>query len=146
MDDPSKAGYFLQYTDGKGNKNGTIYAEDIEFGRQWFWDHTNPNASEAFVTGIVNSVDDDAVDCTFMDDPNGLPMEHPDVMDRIGMNASQLSALQHATAVSYKKLSSALGKKGKWIFEKFRVVSFKGVTSSGRLPAEVPSGGDACRA
>lgn len=32
MYDPSKADYFLQYTDGKGNKNGTIYNEGIEFG------------------------------------------------------------------------------------------------------------------
>jgi hypothetical protein len=130
MDDPNKAGYFLQYTDGEGNKNGTIYAEDIVFGRQWFWDHTNPNASDAFVAGIVNSVDDTAIDCTFMDDQDGVPMEHPDVMGRIGMNASQLVALQHATTVSYKKLFAALGKKGKWIFEQFRVASFNAKTDN----------------
>lgn len=34
MYDPSKADYFLQYTDGKGNKNGTIYQEDIGPGDQ----------------------------------------------------------------------------------------------------------------
>lgn len=27
MYDPSKASYFLQFTDGSGNKNGTIYNE-----------------------------------------------------------------------------------------------------------------------
>jgi len=130
MDDPSKSGYFLQYTDGKGNKNGTIYAENIVFGRQWFWDHTNLNASDAFVAGIVDSLDDPAVDCTFMDDQNGVPMEHPDVMARIGMDPAQLSALQHATAASYKKLLAALSKKGKWIFELFKTVAFKADTTS----------------
>eukprot|EP00729_Bicosta_minor_P014682 gene14682-21420_t len=35
MYDPATADYFLQYTDGKGNKNGTIYQEDIAFGDQW---------------------------------------------------------------------------------------------------------------
>ena len=44
MYDKSKAGYFLQYTDGKGNKNGTIYNEGIEFGDQYFWDYTNKEA------------------------------------------------------------------------------------------------------
>lgn len=44
MYDPSKADYFLQYTDGKGNKNGTIYNEGIEFGDQFFWDYTNKEA------------------------------------------------------------------------------------------------------
>ena len=42
MYDRSKAGYFLQYTDGQGHKNGTIYNEPIEFGDQFFWDYTNP--------------------------------------------------------------------------------------------------------
>lgn len=35
MYDPATADYFLQYTDGKGNKNGTIYQEDIAFGDQY---------------------------------------------------------------------------------------------------------------
>ena len=56
MDDPTKRDFFLQYTDGKGNKNGTIYAEDIVFGRQWFWDHTNPQAADYFVTSVVESL------------------------------------------------------------------------------------------
>ena len=36
MDDPAKADFFLQYIDDRGRKNGTIYSENIEFGRQWF--------------------------------------------------------------------------------------------------------------
>ena len=38
MYDPSKADYFLQYTDGNGHKNGTIYQEDIAPGDQYFWE------------------------------------------------------------------------------------------------------------
>ena len=34
MYDASKADYLLQYTDGNGKKNGTIYQEDIGPGDQ----------------------------------------------------------------------------------------------------------------
>ena len=37
MYDPTKADWFLQYTDGHGNKNGTIYSEPNEWGDQFFW-------------------------------------------------------------------------------------------------------------
>jgi hypothetical protein len=37
MYDDTKADYFLQYTDGKGNKNGTIYNEARQEGDQFFW-------------------------------------------------------------------------------------------------------------
>ena len=46
MYDPHTADYFLQYTDGKGNKNGTICQEDIIWGDQFFWDFTNPKAAD----------------------------------------------------------------------------------------------------
>jgi len=36
MHSPETAAYFLQYTDGLGNKNGTIYNEPISFGSQYF--------------------------------------------------------------------------------------------------------------
>ena len=42
MYDASKADYFLQYTDGQGNKNGTIYNERQVPGDQFFWDFNNP--------------------------------------------------------------------------------------------------------
>eukprot|EP00662_Eupelagonemidae_sp_cell21_P035515 gene35515-7164_t len=77
MDDPSKRDYFLQY------KNGSIYSEDINFGRQWFWNHSNPQASE-----------------------------HPLVTERIGMTPAELLALQNATIGSRTKLGAALAKAG----------------------------------
>ena len=36
MYDPSKAHFFLQYTDGHGNRNGTIYNERQTPGDQYF--------------------------------------------------------------------------------------------------------------
>jgi alpha-glucosidase (family GH31 glycosyl hydrolase) len=58
----------LQYTDGNGNKNGTIYQEDITFGDQFFWDFTNPAAADYFVSSVVASLNDPAVDGTFIAD------------------------------------------------------------------------------
>ena len=74
MYDPSKADYFLQYTDGQGNKNGTIYNEGIKYGDQFFWDYTNPEAADYFISSMVASLDDPAVDGTFTDDVGGVPV------------------------------------------------------------------------
>lgn len=76
MYDPATADFFLQYTDGKGHKNGTIYQEDIQWGDQFFWDFTNPKAAEYFINATVASLDDPAVDGTFTDDVGGVPQEH----------------------------------------------------------------------
>ena len=53
MYDPSTADYFLQYTDGNGHKNGTIYAENVAQGDQFFWDFTNPDAADYYVRSVV---------------------------------------------------------------------------------------------
>eukprot|EP01052_Picozoa_sp_SAG31_P048234 SAG31_NODE_10002_length_1198_cov_1.023658_1_plen_307_part_01 len=71
MYDPTKADYFLQYTDGFAHKNGTIYQEDIQFGDQFFWDFTNPEAADYFISATVSSLNDPAVDGTFTDDVGG---------------------------------------------------------------------------
>ena len=120
MDDPSKADYFLQYTDGNGRKNGTIYSEDIEFGRQWWWDHTNEEASDYFVSSLVESLQGSEADCTFTDDTKGLPAEHPAVVGKINMTPQQLEELQRATALSYDKLLVALVAAGKYDWQAFR--------------------------
>ena len=54
----------------------------------------------------------------------GLPEEHPDVMGRIGMTPQQLIALQHATALTWRKLSVALAKAGKYIWQQFKQATF----------------------
>jgi len=119
MYDPATADYFLQYTDGKGNKNGTIYQEDIAFGDQYFWDYTNEDAADYFISSVVSSLDNPAVDGTFTDDVGGLPQEHAQVMRRIGMSASQLKALQDATTATHHRLVPALVKAGKYNWQAF---------------------------
>ena len=110
MDDPSKRDYFLQYP------NGSIYSEDINLGRQWFWNHSNPAAAAYFVSSVVGSLMvDGSADCTFTDDTCGVPEEHPQVMTRIGMTPAELSALQKATARSLTTLGAELAKVGKWL-------------------------------
>lgn len=110
MDDPSKRDYFLQYP------NGSIYSEDINLGRQWFWNHSNPAAAAYFVSSVVGSLTvDGSADCTFTDDTCGVPEEHPQVMARIGMTPAELSALQKATARSLITLGAELAKVGKWL-------------------------------
>lgn len=113
MDDPSKADYFLQYP------NGTIYSEDIVFGRQWFWNHTNQEASDYFVSSMVESLQGSDADCTFTDDVQGLPEEHPAVTGKLGMSPQQLEQLQRATALSYDKLLVALVAAGKYDWQAF---------------------------
>lgn len=119
MYNPATADYFLQYTDGKGNKNGTIYQEDITYGDQFFWDFTNPAAADYFVTSVVASLSDPAVDGTFTDDVGGLPQEHETVMKKINMDQPQLKALQAATAATHTKLVSALIAAGKYNWQAF---------------------------
>jgi hypothetical protein len=89
MRDPAKGTWFLQYTDGSGRKNGTIYNEIGEFppgvtiGDQYFWDYRVDAASEYYVSSVLESVSDPAVDGTFTDDVTGLPNEHHAVQRRI---------------------------------------------------------------
>jgi len=128
MYDPSTADYFLQYTDGMGNKNGTIYAENIEEGDQFFWDYTNPKAAAYVISSILRSVDDPAVDGTFTDDVNGFPQEHESATARINMSHQQLAALQAATRVTHAKLVGELVKAGKYNWQAFGVGDGAGVT------------------
>jgi len=119
MYDPSKADYFLQYTDGLGHKNGTIYNEPISFGDQYFWDFTNPDAANYYVTSILTSISDPAVDGTFTDDVSGVPEEHPDVMKNIKMTAKQLANLQLATQATHQYLLDNLVVSGKYNWQGF---------------------------
>eukprot|EP00912_Choanoflagellata_sp_UC4_P000213 UC4_evm3s135 len=146
MYDESKADYFLQYTDGRGNKNGTIYNEGIEFGDQYFWDYTNEEAAEYFVKSIVGTLNNpwagmlftyfifihfDAVlsfyrnnlgrtvDGSFSDDVIGVPQEHEHIIERINMTAKQLKELQFATAKTHQKLVNSLIKAKKYNWQAF---------------------------
>jgi hypothetical protein len=88
--------------------------EDINFGDQYFWNHTNINASNYFVSSVVGSLSDSAVDGTFTDDENGVPQEHPKVAGAIGMSPAQLSELQRSTRSTHTRLLDALIKADKY--------------------------------
>jgi len=72
MYDPSKADWFLQFTDGQGNKNGTIYNEPGGPGDQFFWDFRVPAAAEYFIDSVLSTLTDPAIDGTFTDDVVGF--------------------------------------------------------------------------
>lgn len=125
MRDPAKGTWFLQYTDGSGRKNGTIYNEIGEFppgvtiGDQYFWDYRVDAASEYYVSSVLESVSDPAVDGTFTDDVTGLPNEHHAVQRRIKMNDSELHQLQGATNATHARLVERLLAAGKSNWQAF---------------------------
>jgi len=119
MYDPKTADYFLQYTDGQGNKNGKIYNEAIDQGDQFFWDFTNPDAADYFVSSILKVLEDPAVDGTFTDDVSGVPEEHGQVQANINMTDAQLAALQNATQWTSQVLIEKLAAAGKWNWQAF---------------------------
>jgi len=129
MVDPSKAHYFLQYTDGHGATNGTIYNEPVVITTntsrlpwdQYFWNHTNPEASAYFVDAVMRSVTSPggAVDGVFTDDVYGVPMEHVHAARNIKMSAAELADLQGATAATHAELVRQLVASGKFNWQAF---------------------------
>ena len=76
MNDPSKRDWFIQYTDGKGNKNGTVYTEHLTpyvLGQQFFWDFRVGAAQDYFVQAVLGTVaTDEFVDGTVRPSPLSL--------------------------------------------------------------------------
>lgn len=143
MYDPSKAEWFLQYTDGKGHKNGalrgapaparprharlnlphrlhilylagTIFNNQRSEGAQYFIDWRNADAAAYFVSSILDVVTSSpAVDGTHTDDREGLPNEHPTVAAALRMSAADMAALEFATQAAGQYLATALAANGK---------------------------------
>lgn len=113
MYDESKADWFLQFTDGRGHKNGTIFNNRREEGDQYFIDWRNPDAAAYFVGSIVRVVSDPAVDGTHTDDREGLPNEHPTVAAQLRMSAADMAALQFATQSAGQYLATSLAASNK---------------------------------
>jgi len=61
-------------------------------------DYTNPDATQYFISSVLASLDDPAVDGTFTDDVDGVPDEHGDVQARINMTDDQVRAAAAAEA------------------------------------------------
>ena len=66
MYDKKKAGWFLQFTDGHGRKNGSIYQRNQWEGDQFLWDYRVKAAADYVVKSVVESVSDPAVDGTYL--------------------------------------------------------------------------------
>ena len=113
MYDASKADWFLQYTDGRGNKNGTIYNQPRDEGDQFFIDWRNADAAHYFVGAIVNATLQPGVDLTFTDDRDGIPVEHPALPGILNMSTAEVSAVQFATQAAGQFLATTLAANGR---------------------------------
>ncbi len=114
MYDPARRDLFLL-----ASSTGLPYAENIDFGDQFFWNYTNPAAGATFVSSVVASLNDSAVDGTFTDDVGGVPQEHPKVAANTGMGPAEMTALQVATGRAHGDLVKALIEAGKFNWQAF---------------------------
>ena len=97
-----------------GNKNGTIYNEPGGPGDQFFWDFRLPEVADYFVSSVMSTVADPAVDGTFSDDVVGFPAEHEKGPANIKMNDTDLADLQFATLQTSARLIETLVAAGKY--------------------------------
>ena len=124
LDDPTQAGLFLQYRNTQGGPpNGTVYLEmyreKYDFGAMGFWDFTQSAATAAFISSVIESIADPAVDGTYLDDPIGVPQEHPLAQAATNMSDAQLEELQFATQQAGMSLIEQLVATGKYVWAAF---------------------------
>jgi len=122
MYDPATSIYFLHYTDGKGNKNGTIYNEPIDEGDQYFWDFRVPEAAQAYIDSVLTIVDNPYVDGVFTDDLMGIPVEHDNAPANMNLSASEVAEIQFATQSVSQRLIDQVIKLGKYNWQAFSSV------------------------
>jgi hypothetical protein len=128
MEDPAKAGFFLQYQPGNPSNvtPGTVYNEDAggkAVGcRQYFWNYSNPLAfayalevSEQGELGTGSPY----VDGTYQDDSQAVPQEHPAAPVAMGLSPAQLLQAQNATWRFVDAAIGALASRGKFIWQGF---------------------------
>ena len=120
MYDPSKANYFLQYTDGNRNKNGTIYNERSVPGDQFFFDYRVPEAAEYYISSVLASIDYPETDGTFTDDVTGLPAEHASAPGRMKLSPAEVNDIQFATSVANGQLIDRAVAAGKYVWAAFK--------------------------
>jgi hypothetical protein len=144
MYDPARASYFLRYLPGNpGNVTpGTIANTPRSQGDQYFWNFSVPGAQYFYITEVLASLADAAVDGTFTDDLDGLPAEHPGVPEALGMSGAELGDLRFATQQMGSALIYSLAAVGKYTWQAF----FSQDTSAplpplpaGRAPLASPS-------
>jgi hypothetical protein len=119
MYDPATSDYFLQYTNGQGVKNGTIYNENGGPGNQFFWDFRNSSAADYYISSVMSTVNHPAVDGTFTDDVTGLPAEHQNAPINMNLTAQEVTDIQYATQLTNQRLIDALVAAGKYNWQAF---------------------------
>jgi hypothetical protein len=128
MYDDSKADWFLMYTDGAGNKNGSIYQRNAWEGDQFLWDYRVPAAADYVIDSIVRSVNgsDSAVDGTYTDDIyNGTPDQLEAttailvMQNETNITDAELTDLRLASTATYERLVHALIAVGKYSWQAF---------------------------
>lgn len=141
LNDPANAPLFLQYTDGRGNKNGTVYIELGGPGRQAFWDYRANGTTEAVIYSILATVSSPWVDATFLDDLGGLPEEHPNAPANMNLSAAEVQEIRAATAVAVSRIFDAVLAAGKYVMPAFAgagVVTADSCTAAVRGRCNVP--------
>ena len=118
MYDPTKKYFFLQYTDGAGNKNGTIYNEPGGPGDQFFWDYRVPDAADYYISSVLNTTMSPYVDGTFTDDII-FPQEHGNCPNNIKLSAADVLDMQLATSIANGRLIDAAVAAGKYVWAAF---------------------------
>ena len=119
MDDPTRAGWFLRWP------NGSLYTEPEKgrphggFDAQAFWDFRMAPSAAYFVSSILATMDSPAIDGTFADDVNGIPDEHPLIISRLNLSASDVQDLQYATQATNMALIKATVLAGKYTWQAF---------------------------
>eukprot|EP01084_Bolivina_argentea_P303780 524569_1 len=119
MYDPRYSDWFLQYTDGKGNKNGTIYNEPGGPGDQYFWDFRNIDCANYYITSVISTVNYPYVDGSFTDDVAGLPEEHSNAPKNMHLSSEEVADIQKATQQTNQRLIDALIDAGKYNWQAF---------------------------
>ena len=127
MYDTLRANWFLQYTVGDV-KTGEIYNEPGGPGDQYFWDFRSEELLAYWAGSVVNSTTSsnglcggrDCVDGSFADDMVGLPdSNHPNATQRMGLNASEVSAIRIATQLANQAVIDAAVVAGKYVWQAF---------------------------
>lgn len=113
MYDAAKKDWFLQFTDGQGNKNGTIFNQRRAEGDQYFIDYRNADAAAYFARAIVTLLVDNDIDATFTDDRDGIPTEHPQLPALLRLSPAEVADIQFATQAFGQYLATALAANGK---------------------------------
>ena len=119
MYDPTRADYFLQYTDGANHKNGTIYNEPGGPGDQFFWDHRRADVRAYYVSSVLSTLQDPAVDGTFSDDVTGWPEEHDAGPANVNMSDADVQDVKYHTGLASAMLIDATVAAGKYNWQAF---------------------------